>query len=173
MKLPNIIYRSERIGKNGKVFSAYKIKTLKDSIDKISFFTQEDQYLRYGKFLRKYKLDELGQLLNVLKGNMVLVGPRPELKENIHLIPRDIRRILLSVKPGLTSLSSIHFFNEEQLLQQGKENHQDYWTKIKPAKILLDVYYVQHKSWLLDLAIIYETLKVILKHAFSSRTKLS
>lgn len=170
MRLPTFLYRSERIGKNGKVFSVYKIRTLKEGIDKTSSFAKDDQYLKYGKFLRKYKLDELGQILNILKGNMRIVGPRPELKESIHLIPKDIRDIILSVKPGLTSLASIHFFNEESML--GKENsHENYWTKIKPMKILLDVYYVQHRSFLLDWAIIYGTAKLLFKTFIDAKIK--
>lgn len=166
MQLPTFLYRSERIGKNGRVFSCYKFKTLLDGVDKKSSYAQEDQYLKHGQFLRRTKLDELGQLINVLKGDMVLVGPRPELKESIHLIPKDIRKILLSVKPGLTSLSSVHFADEEKILQQGKDNAYDYHTKIKPMKILLDVFYVQHKSFLLDLAILWMTTKYVIRALF-------
>lgn len=172
-KIPSWLYRSERVGKNGKIFSAYKFKTLKDGTDKHSSFAKEEQYLKWGKFLRKYKLDELGQLINVLKGDMNLVGPRPELIEHIHLIPLDIRMRVLSVKPGLTSLASTHFFDEEKILQRGTNHHLDYWTKIRPMKLLLDVYYVQHRSFLLDLAIIWETIKLIFKYAFFKRSKLS
>lgn len=166
MKLPSFIYRSDRVGKGGKIFSAYKIRTLKEGIDKTSSFAQEDQYLRFGKFLRKYKLDELPQVFNILKGEMSLVGPRPEEVRAINLLPTEIKEILTSVRPGLTSLSSIHFFDEERLLQQSGDLHRAYWTEVKPLKIFLDVFYVQHRSWLLDLTVLWLTLKRIIKELF-------
>lgn len=164
MKLPLFIYRSERIGKNGKRFSLYKIRTLKENFR--GQYAVEESYTRFGKFLRKTKLDESLQIFNVLKGDMALVGPRPELPEFIHLLPRDIRQMLTSVKPGLTSLASIHFADEERLLQQGANHDLDYVTKIKPMKILLDVFYVQHRDWLLDLWVIFKTAGVVIKSLF-------
>lgn len=172
MTLPWFFYRSERVGKNGKVFSAYKFKTLKDGIDKTSSFAQEDQYLKFGRFLRKYKLDELPQFLNVLKGDMNLVGPRPEEVRAMRVIPPDVKDMLLSVKPGLTSLSSIHFFDEERLIQQSGDLHKVYWTRVKPLKIFLDVFYVQHRSWALDLAILWLTFKRIIKEVFNRNEKI-
>ena len=161
MKLPQFLYRSERIGLHGKKFSLLKFRTLKE--DFLGNYTTEQSYTKFGKFLRKTKLDELPQILAVLRGQMSLVGPRPELPETIGLIPKDIRKILLSVKPGLTSLSSIHFADEEKLIQQGLDNTYDYYARIKPAKILLDVFYVQNKCLPLNLAILWMTLKLVIK----------
>jgi lipopolysaccharide/colanic/teichoic acid biosynthesis glycosyltransferase len=161
MKLPSFIYRSERVGKNGKVFSLYKLRTLKE--DFRGNFANKGGYTKFGKFLRKTKLDEFLQIINVLKGEMSLVGPRPELPETINLIPKDIRKILLSVKPGCTSLASVHFYDEEFILQQSGNQNGDYYSKIKPMKILLDVFYVQHRSFLLKLAILWETFKLVIK----------
>ena len=163
----SIFYKSERIGKNGRPFFMLKFKTLKDGIDKKSSFADKNQYIRFGKFLRKYKLDEFPQLWNLIKRDMNIVGPRPEERKNINILPKEIKDILLSVRPGLTSLSSIHFFDEEFILQQGLDRYLDYWTKVKPAKILLDTFYIQNKSFLLDIAVVWATIKRIIREIFS------
>ena len=168
MKLPSFIYRSERVGKNGRLFSAYKIRTLKEGVEKASSFAEQSQYLRFGRFLRKCKLDELPQLINVLKGEMSLVGPRPEETRAIEIIPEEVRKILLSAKPGLTSLASLYFYDEEKLLQEvGEDKYRNYWTKVKPAKILLDTFYVRNKCLLLDLAVLWMTFKKVIKSLFN------
>ena len=161
MRIPSWLYRSERIGRNGKRFSLYKIRTLKEDFS--GNYANEQGYTKYGKLLRKLKIDELPQVLNVLAGEMGIVGVRPELPEAIEIIPKEIRKILLSKKPGLTSLSSIHFSDEEFLLQMSDDQARDYHEKIKPLKIALDVFYIQNKNWLLDLAIIYMTAKLMLR----------
>ncbi len=162
MRLPGFIYRSERIGKNGKPFSLYKFRTLKEGFD--GNFATNEGYTRFGKFLRKTKLDELPQLMNWLRGDIALVGPRPELPETIGLIPRDIKQIITSVKPGLTSLASITFINEEELLKKNGVNI--YYQKIKSIKLILDCFYVEHKDFLLDFWIIYKTVILIVKNLF-------
>ena len=164
MKLPSIIYRSERIGKNGRRFSLYKFRTLIEGFD--GNFATNEGYTRFGKFLRKTKLDELPQVVNWLKGDIAIVGSRPELPETIHLIPADIRKIILSRKPGLTSLASIHFADEEKIIQQGIDNAYDYYVKIKPLKILLDVFYIQQRDFFLDLWIVWKTAVIVLKSFF-------
>ena len=157
-----MIYKSKRIGKNGREFLMYKFQTLKDSTDQISSFANEQEYTRYGKFLRKWKLDELPQLWNILKRDMNIIGPRPEEQKTIDIIPEDAKQILLSVRPGLSCLSSIYFFNEEEILLTSKDPAKTYWEQIKPMKIMLDVFYVQNRSLLLRAFIIWQTLKRIL-----------
>lgn len=125
-------------------------------------FAEKYSYTRFGKFLRKYKLDELPQLWNILKGDMVVVGPRPEEKRTLEIIPGEITQTILSVKPGLTSPASLHFYDEEKILQESKNKDLDFWVKIKPMKILLDTWYVQNKNWMLDLGLIWATLKKII-----------
>ena len=165
LKLPNWIYRSDRLGKNGKRFSVYKIRTLK--IGTKTSFAEEEHYTRFGRFLRKVKADEFLQLLNVLKGDMKLVGPRPDFQETYDVMPDYAKKTILSVKPGCTSLSSIHFFDEEKILQEaGEDKYKNYYTRVKPAKILLDTFYIQNKCFLLDVAIVYMTLKKVLKALF-------
>lgn len=158
------IYRSERVGKNGRAFSLYKFRTLKDGFR--GQFATDDGYTRFGKFLRKTKLDELPQVLNWLKGDVALVGPRPELVEEVGVLPADVRKKILSIKPGLTSLASIHFHDEESLLK-GSSATFDYYTKIKPLKILLDMFYVEHRGFLLNIWILYRTAVIVLKSIFA------
>ena len=161
-----IFYKSVRIGKNGKEFHLWKFRTLKEGTDKKQSFASHDSYTFLGKFLRKTKLDEFPQLWNLLNGTMNLVGPRPEEKKTIDIIPRDLRNIVLSVKPGLTSLSSLHFFDEEAILRESTDPHKTYWMQIKPTKIALDVFYVQNKNFMLDIAIIWTTAFKIVKSFF-------
>jgi len=163
----SIIYKSRRIGKNEKEFWMYKFKTLKDGTDQQSEYESKDErYTFGGKFLRKFKLDELPQLWNLIKGDMWVVGPRPEEKKEIDILPEHIRKVILSVKPGLTSLSSIYFFNEEDILKLSEEPQKDFWTKIKPMKIMLDVFYVNNKCLSLDLWIVWQTFKQLIKRIF-------
>ena len=159
-----IFYRSRRVGKGGKEFFMLKFRTLVNGSDK-QVFSNEATYTRFGKFLRKHKLDEVPQIVNVLRGEMSLCGPRPEEARNIDVLPFDLREQILSVKPGITSLSAIHFFDEERILAESENISRDFWVKVKPMKILLDIWYVQHKNWLIDLGLILATVKrIIFKH---------
>lgn len=160
------LYRSARIGKGGKPFTLYKIKTLRDGADS-RLFADGGEYTTFGHFLRRTKLDELPQLWNVLKGDMAFVGPRPEEQRTIDVLQKETRATLLSVKPGLTSLASVHFFDEERLLQETTNPQSLYWKGIKPLKILLDVFYIQNKCFLLDVAVVYMTLKKVLLSPFT------
>lgn len=161
-----LFYKSERIGQYGKLFTMYKIKTLRDGVDKTSSFVDQNQYLLLGKFLRKSKLDELPQLWNLIKGDLALVGPRAEEAKTINALPEATRKILLSVKPGLTSLASVQFFNEGQLLEQAKDPYKLYWTAVKPLKITLDAFYIENRDLLLDAWIVWKTAILIIKSFF-------
>ena len=159
----SILYKSTRIGKNEKPFILYKFRTLKENTDAESSFAKEEQYTRFGWILRKTKLDELLQIWNLIKRDMNIVGVRPEEQKTIDLLPQDIRDILLSRRPGLTSLASIHFFDESNILEKSPDQHKDYWTKIKPLKITLDVFYIQNRDILLDFWILWKTSILIIK----------
>jgi len=161
-----LFYRSERIGKNGKPFTLWKIRTLKEGIDKMSSFVQENQYTPLGRFLRKTKIDELPQIICLLRGQINIVGPRAEEARSISVLPEDIRERLLSVKPGLTSLASVGFFNEEEILKKVSDPAALYWKEIKPMKIALDLFYIENKCLILDLAIIYMTVKRVILSFF-------
>lgn len=157
----SIIYKSQRVGKNNRVFDLYKFRTLKEGTT--SNYVHEE-YTKYGKFLRKYRLDEIPQLWNVLKGDMALVGPRPDTLAGWAVIEPEIRRKILSVKPGLFGISGVFFFNEEKILAMaGSGATQVFWTRIKPMKFVLDSFYVENKCWSLDLLLVYLGVKTVFK----------
>jgi lipopolysaccharide/colanic/teichoic acid biosynthesis glycosyltransferase len=115
-----------------------------------------------GRILRKYKLDELPQLWNVLKGEMSLVGPRPEVSRYVELYNIDQRRVL-SVKPGITDKASLLFFNENELLSQTDHPEQYYIDHVMPEKLRINLEYIDNQSFLLDLQIIFMTILRIFK----------
>lgn len=153
------IYKSRRVGKDGKEFDMLKIRTLEDGSDKYEF---AQNYTKYGRFLRKYKIDELPQLLNVLKGDMRIFGYRPEEPRTFYWLPKEIQAKFLKQKPGIIDLASLHFMDEEKLLSLSSDPQDTYWSKIKPMKIALQFFYLDHKSWLMNLAILWGFFKRIL-----------
>ena len=104
-------------------------------------------------------MDEIPQFWNLLKGDMALVGPRPEELGTINLYPEHIREKLLSVKPGMFGMAGIYFMDEEQLLASSENPQKDYWEKIKPMKATLDTFYIENRCFLLNLAIVYMAIK--------------
>lgn len=161
-----IFYRGVRIGQFGKPFKIFKFRTMIKNAEKIggtSTSADDPRLTRVGKFLRKYKLDELPQLINVLKGEMSLVGPRPEVKMYIDMLKPEEREKILSVKPGMTDLASLWDFHEEELLKGSKDPDKTYMEKIRPKKIQLQLEYVKNRSFLLDLKIIAKTIWKLLK----------
>ena len=161
----SFFYRSARIGKNGKQIEVLKIRTLKEGSSK-SNFAEKDAYIWYGRFLRKIKADELPQIWTILKGDMALFGPRPMEARELDLLPEGMKNVLLSVKPGLIDLASIHFFNEESILQQMKDPHRAYFEVIRPIKFALQAFYIEHRNWALDFALAYMALKKVLLSFF-------
>ena len=158
-----IFYRSTRIGKGKKPFKLYKFRTLVSNADKIGGPSTSDDDPRMtgvGKFLRKYKLDELPQFFNVIKGEMSLVGPRPEIPEYAKLYNKK-EQIIFDVKPGITDLASIWNSNEGALLKGSKDPEKEYLEKIRPKKVKLQIQYIQEKSFIGDLKIILKTLRKI------------
>ena len=153
----SIFYKARRVGKDGEPFTMYKFKTLKDGSDTSAF--HKDAYLFGGRFLRKYRIDELPQIWNIIRGDMALVGPRPQEERTINLYPSGIKEKLLSVKPGWFSPAGIHFMHEGQILEFSKNPHEDYWIKIQPMKLTLDFFYVENKGFFLDLWVIYQAIK--------------
>lgn len=153
----SIFYRSERIGKDGKPFSMLKFRTLKES-DKNSY-NHIDNYTKYGRFMRKYRIDEIPQLWHVLTRRMNLVGPRPMEAKTLNAYPGHVAKKLLSVRPGLFGLAGIYFLDEEHLLSLSEDPQKDYWEKILPMKIALDFFYIDNRGILFDLWIIYNCIK--------------
>lgn len=163
--LRKLIYRGYRIGFRGVEFEALKFRTLREGTNRHQF-AKFGEYLPFGKLLRKTHLDELPQLWNVFKRDMNIVGPRPEERETFLTLHPDTRRILTSRRPGMTSLASLQFSNEEEIIANSKDVYSDYWTKIKPMKIHLDVFYIQNRDIFLDLWIIYRTFLMVVKRIF-------
>jgi lipopolysaccharide/colanic/teichoic acid biosynthesis glycosyltransferase len=161
-----IFYRGERIGKNGKPFKIFKFRTMIVDAEKSGVYsTSSDDHrlLKIGNFLKKYQLDELPQLINVLKGDMSLVGPRPEVKKFIDMMTPEERNVILSVKPGMTDLASLWNFHEGEVLKGSKDPDKDYQEKIWPTKKKLQIEYIKKQSFWLDIKIILKTIFKIFK----------
>lgn len=155
-------YRGERIGKQGRIFRIFKFRSMVLNADQLggpSTSADDARLLKIGKFLRKHNLDELPQLINVLKGEMSFVGPRPEVPSEVETYDEETKRIILSVKPGLTDLATLENIHEEEILRGAKDPHEAYRRLIQPQKLKLAVEYVKKRNFWLDLKIIFKTLK--------------
>ncbi len=159
-----VFYMQERIGKNEKPFRIFKFRTMFLDADKKGLLTvggRDPRVTPVGYFLRKYKLDELPQLFNVVLGEMSLVGPRPEVKRYVKMYSAEQRKVL-EVKPGITDYASIEYSNENELLGKAEDPEKMYVEEIMPAKLKLNLKYVQEKSFFVDLKIIIRTvLKIV------------
>ena len=159
-----IFYRQQRVGKNDKDFWLLKFRTMRTGADKSGLLTvgsKDNRVTKVGYFLRKYKLDELPQLVNVLWGSMSIVGPRPEVRRFVNLYNTNQLRVL-TVKPGLTDLASIAYINENELLAQSNEPETLYIKEIMPDKLELNLKYIETRSFFIDLQIIIKTVQKIL-----------
>jgi len=159
-----VFYRQERIGLHGKPFRLYKFRSMYTDADKrglpITVGARDPRITGAGYFLRKYKLDELPQLLNVLKGEMSLVGPRPEVKKYVDLYT-DAQRKVLDVRPGITDLASISFRDENALLQQYPDPEKAYIEIVMPEKIRLNMAFINAPTPGAYFKIIFRTIKSI------------
>lgn len=159
-----VFFRQERIGRFGVPFRIHKFRTMEvDAEAKGGLLTtgNDSRITRTGQWLRKYKLDELAQLIDVVLGKMSLVGPRPEVSRYIAMYPEAAKKVILSVRPGITDLASIEFKDENDILTVSKDPEQDYIEKILPQKIHLYQKYVSERSLRLDLALIFKTIRAI------------
>lgn len=160
-----IYYSQQRVGKNNKDFKLLKFRTMRVGSDRHGLLTVGDKdarITRFGYFLRKFKLDELPQLFNILKGDMSIVGPRPEVRKYVDLY--DVRqRQVLSVLPGLTDYASLAYISESEILSASDDPEQTYIDEIMPRKIELNLKYIQNQGMIEDLKIIFKTLFSILK----------
>ncbi len=159
-----VFYRQIRVGKNGKNFSIYKFRTMCQNADqKGSSLTvgNDARITKSGAFLRKYKMDELAQLINTLIGNMSLVGPRPEVPFYMDKYSPEIREKILSVKPGITDLASLEFKDENTILGESDDYEHTYIHQIMPIKQKFYLDYVANQSLLLDIKIILKTIKEV------------
>lgn len=159
-----IFYRQERIGKNGNPFRIFKFRSMRNDSDKKGKLTvgmRDPRITPIGYFIRKYKLDEFPQFINVLKGEMSIVGPRPEVQEYVNLYTEEQRKVL-AVKPGITDYASLYYFKENELLAQATNPQKTYIEEIMPAKIKLNEKYLSNPTLSHDLKIMSKTfLKMI------------
>lgn len=159
-----VFYRGVRVGKDGKLFRIFKFRSMVvDAEKKGASSTADDdsRITRSGRVLRRYKLDELPQLLNVVKGEMSLVGPRPQVSWAVALY-NEAEKKLLSVRPGITDWASLRFPNEGEILKGSIDPDREYLEKIAPEKIRLGLEYVKQHSLLVDCKIIFKTVKALL-----------
>ena len=159
-----VFFKQVRVTKNGREFKIFKYRTMKIGSDKYSQITvgKDSRITKVGDFLRKYKLDEIPQLINVLIGDMSLVGPRPEVPKYVALYTEEQREIL-KVRAGITDYASIEFSNENDILANESDPEKAYIEKIMPRKIELNKKYLSEISVMTDIKIILLTIKKILK----------
>ena len=161
-----ILYRGKRIGKFGKPFGIYKFSTMVADADKISGSPSagddDPRITKFGRFLRSYKLNELPQLINVLKGEMSFVGPRPEVEQYVNIFTEE-EKAILSVRPGITDYASIKFHNEGEILSGSPDPDKAYEEIIRPEKLRLQLEYVKNHSLWVDFKILFKTLRTLIK----------
>ena len=159
------LYAQKRIGKDGKPFKLLKFRTMREGSDKGNQITigEDERITKIGRHLRKYKLDELPQLVNVIKGEMSLVGPRPEVERYVKLYTPS-QRVVLSVKPGITDYASIAFSEENIILGRAKNPEKMYINEIMPKKIEINLQYINNRNLKEYFKIIFLTFVKILKH---------
>ncbi|MBL7982736.1 MAG: sugar transferase [Flavobacteriales bacterium] len=152
-------FRQVRVGRNGRPFELLKFRSMRPGSEargQITVGERDPRITGVGHFLRRTKMDELPQLINILKGDMSVVGPRPEVPKYVALYTPE-QRAVLSVRPGLSSLASIAYINENEVLGRSKDPERTYVEEVMPAKLALDLQYVREQSLWLDLSIIVRT----------------
>ncbi len=159
-----VIYKQIRVGKDGADFSIFKFRTMYTGSDKAGLLTiggRDPRVTPIGYTIRKYKLDELPQLFNVLNGSMSLVGPRPEVRRYTDLYTADQLRVL-SVRPGITDYASIEYADESNLLAQSADPEKTYIEEVMPAKLALNMKYINEQGLFTDLRILGLTVRKII-----------
>lgn len=160
-----VFFRQVRVGRGGREFRIFKFRTMQVAAERVGpqiTIGVDPRITRSGDVLRRYKLDELPQFLNVLFGDMSVVGPRPEVPRYVAKYPADVRAIVLSLRPGITDLASIEYRDESRLLGSSVDPERTYVEEVLPAKLALCVKYAQSRSLWVDVIIIARTLKAAL-----------
>jgi lipopolysaccharide/colanic/teichoic acid biosynthesis glycosyltransferase/peptidoglycan/LPS O-acetylase OafA/YrhL len=159
-----VLYRQRRVGRNGVPFRIVKFRTMHTSSEDAGLLSLADdaRATRAGRLLRRHKLDELPQLFNVLRGEMSLVGPRPEVPRYVEHYPPAVRDIVLSVPPGITDWAAIHFRDEGEILRRAADPERTYLQQVLPVKLEYYVRYVRQRGLLTDLRILFHTVGVLL-----------
>lgn len=158
-----VFYKQIRVGQFGKDFKLFKFRTMRPDSDKKGLLTvgaRDNRITKVGYYLRKFKLDELPQLLNVLGGSMSLVGPRPEVRKYVDLYTEEQAKVL-NVKPGITDYASIEYINENDVLANSSDPEKTYIEEIMPAKLELNQIYIKNPGLVQDLRILVLTVRKI------------
>jgi lipopolysaccharide/colanic/teichoic acid biosynthesis glycosyltransferase len=161
-----VFFRQERVGRGGRVFRIHKFRTMVSDAERRGLqitVGADARVTRVGQWLRKYKLDELPQLLDVWLGHMSLVGPRPEVPRYVACYPADVRDVVLSVRPGITDRASIEFKDENEILGRAADPHLAYVNEVLPIKLRYYVAYVQSRSFWGDIVIIITTVRALVR----------
>lgn len=159
-----VFYRQIRVGKDNKDFRLFKFRSMRPDSDKLGLITvggHDPRVTRSGYYIRKYKLDEFPQLINVFKGDMSLVGPRPEVRKYVDMYTPEQMRVL-SVRPGITSLASIRYRNENEILAASDDPDRCYIEQVMPDKLMIDLEYVDRASLWNDIKLIFLTFREII-----------
>ena len=159
-----VLYKQTRVGRNNKDFKLLKFRTMNPDSDSKGLLTvggRDPRITKTGYYLRKFKLDEFPQLINVLYGEMSFVGPRPEVRKYVDLYTEDQKRVL-NVSPGITDVASIKYKNENELLEKAEDPEKYYIEKIKPDKIKLNLEYINERSFFKDFKVILRTLSAVI-----------
>ena len=159
-----VFFKQVRVGKNNKDFKIFKFRTMKPDSDKKSLLTvgaKDSRITKIGIFLRKYKIDEFPQLINVLVGDMSFVGPRPEVRKYVDMYNAE-QATVLNVNPGITDYASIEYSNENELLAKSENPEKTYINDVMPAKLKLNLKYIDEISMSTDLKIIFKTIGKII-----------
>lgn len=161
-----VFYRQVRVGRGNKDFRIFKFRSMRVGSDKKGLITvggHDPRVTRSGYYIRKYKLDEFPQLINVFIGDMSLVGPRPEVRKYVDIYTPEQLRVL-DVRPGITSLASLRYRNENELLAQAEDPDRCYVEKVMPDKLAIDLEYVPKANLLTDIKLIFATIASIIKN---------
>ena len=155
-----VFYRQRRVGRCNRDFTIYKFRSMRVNSDRQGLLTiggRDGRITKAGVFIRKYKLDELPQLFNVLRGDMSFVGPRPEVRKYVELYTEEQKKVL-TVRPGITSLSSIKYRNENEILSRSDNPEQYYIDVIMQDKLAIELDYLEQISLLTDIKVIFQTI---------------
>jgi len=158
-----VFYTQTRVGKNCRDFKLYKFRSMRVGSDKKGLITiggHDQRITRSGYFIRKYKIDEYPQLINVLIGNMSIVGPRPEVRKYVDLYTPDQLHVL-DVRPGITDIASISYRNENELLAKAKDPDEYYRTVVMQDKLRINLEYIKRRSFWFDIRLIFRTLLAV------------
>lgn len=161
-----VFYKQSRVGRDNKDFMLYKFRSMRIGADKYGLITvggRDPRVTRSGYFIRKYKLDELPQLINVLKGDMSLVGPRPEVRKYVDMYTEEQRKVL-SVRPGITDYASIKYVDENVLLENSADPEKTYIENVMPDKLQYNMLYIEHATLSEYFKIIFLTIGKVLRH---------